>query len=305
MLRKLIGLLCICLITTPAIGQNAGGTQTFANWFPVARASLSVSNVSARVAFGSTGPTAVLCNTGSVDAYYKLGTDNTVTVTTANGFLISAGNCLAVNLKPFSTQYTYVAGITISGTTTLYIESGVGNPAFASFVPTASPYNRLATYSVLIAGYAAYATPTDMITLCATTKVVRLTTFNVPAQSASATVITFYWVKRSSVDTGGTPTAQTPLPYDSADSTATATVTTYGSAPSLGTTVANLRYQQAATGTTTPATFTIGSPPSNIIDIRQSITLHNGECIALNFNGAALPGTFTSNPLIEWTESAS
>lgn len=98
--------------------------QTTPSFSPTALpASLSVSNSSARVAFPSPGPTALIINIGSSAAYLNFG-GSTVTATTG-GYLLGIGCSMAYNVS----GQGYIAGITASSTTTLSITTGSGIPS--------------------------------------------------------------------------------------------------------------------------------------------------------------------------------
>lgn len=122
-------LAALCL---PAYAQQGGGTPTYTNWYPTAVIpSTAVTSVTAATAYTSIGPTAMICNTGSVDAYINpFGTSGSVVATVANSKL-AANTCKNYNLKPFSTQFTHFAAITATGSTTLYVETGLGSPGGA------------------------------------------------------------------------------------------------------------------------------------------------------------------------------
>jgi len=145
MKRLLLSFLWFLLSAELAIAQGiGGGTQVFQNWYPTGNSpSVSISGTSTAHLFPSTGPTARICNNGSVDAYVNpYGVDNTVTATTS-GYWIKATTCQVFNLKPATVQYTYWAAITGGSSTTFYVETGQGAPSSASnssgsppFVPT-------------------------------------------------------------------------------------------------------------------------------------------------------------------------
>lgn len=131
--------LAFALSATAALAQSAGGgSPVYTAWYPTGRATLSVSSTSASVALPSSGPTAEICNQGATDAYLLFGLVPATTVTTSTGWLIQAGNCIAYNMKPASTLYTYVAAITAASTTTLYIETGQGSQQAGQGVNTVS-----------------------------------------------------------------------------------------------------------------------------------------------------------------------
>jgi hypothetical protein len=168
------------------------------------------------------------------------------------------------------------------------------------------------TYFATGSGYVAYATPTDMFCLWGSaTKTVYVSSFWMGPQSTSATLETWIFVKRSSADTGGSPTTITPLAYDSLDAAPTASFKLYGAAPTLGSSYGILReYAEVTANLTASMTgMSMDGFGSNMwaqigttFTLRQPLTLHAGEGICLDFNGAALPGGFTAFYGAEWTE---
>jgi len=128
MIKILIrALLFLFVVTCPATAQVMGGSPVYTNWYPTGNIpSAAITTSSSAHLFPSIGPTAHVCNRGNVDAFINpQGTSNAVTSTT-NSFLLPAGACINYNLKPSTTQYTYWAAITASGSTTLYVETGQG-----------------------------------------------------------------------------------------------------------------------------------------------------------------------------------
>jgi hypothetical protein len=95
-------------------------SASIAAFQPKAKTTLSTSSASSRVAFASADPSLLLRNVGATDAYYALG-DNTIAATTGS-YLIKAGEAIVLDV----TGFTYLAGITASGTTTLNLVSGTG-----------------------------------------------------------------------------------------------------------------------------------------------------------------------------------
>lgn len=172
---------------------------------------------------------------------------------------------------------------------------------------------QLPTYIVSAAALTAYATPTDIFCISGSaTKTVRLVTFSFYIQSTAAASGTWIWVKRSTADTGGSPTNPTAIPLDSADPAATAVVNLYTAAPSaLGTSLGNLFVQ--VFNTTTLALSSISLNSAAVVNgiaypstpgYSKPLTLHGAnESLCLNFNGAALPGGFTSQYVFSWTEN--
>lgn len=91
-------------------------------------ANITANTTSAAAILPAAGSVAFLCNTGSIDAYVGFGASS-VAVTVAGGSLLRAGQCGAYDLLPFGgTRSAYVATITGSSTTTIYVEAGQGTP---------------------------------------------------------------------------------------------------------------------------------------------------------------------------------
>lgn len=115
--------------------DSSGNEYTTANPFPVAlqaspvsaafnptgEATLSVTNASARVGFGSVGPTAFIVNTGANIAYVKFGNASVVSDTTS-GYPIPSGWAISFDV----TGSSFVAAITASSTASLTITTGTG-----------------------------------------------------------------------------------------------------------------------------------------------------------------------------------
>ena len=124
MIRRTLAAIFPTLLLALFLAGQPAQSQTTPSFAPTALpASLSVSNVSARVAFPSPGPTALIVNTGSNVAYLNFGS-STVTATTG-GYLLGVGCSMAYNVS----GQTYVAAITASSTTTLSITTGSGIPS--------------------------------------------------------------------------------------------------------------------------------------------------------------------------------
>jgi hypothetical protein len=97
-------------------------TATFTNFTPTGAASLSVSNVSGRVALPNTDATVIIQNTGTVNAFFKLG-DGSVTAATTD-YSLPAGTWIAVKI----TTEVDLAAITAASTTTFKVIQGTGTP---------------------------------------------------------------------------------------------------------------------------------------------------------------------------------
>lgn len=164
------------------------------------------------------------------------------------------------------------------------------------------------TYLAKITNYSAYATPTDLVCLWGSaTKIVKIQGEIVYVQSNVATLQAFYWVKRTAANTGGTPTTATPiLKSDSAFVAPTASVVSYGSAPTLGAgSFVTVVFGSSVALTAAPAAVNfIGLVASGNkqIDPQGVILRGINEGICLNWNSNALQAGWVSNFDIEWTE---
>lgn len=181
-------------------------------------------------------------------------------------------------------------------------------------VNTLSAPQPTASYRAVSYGNAAYATPTDLATLTNPTgsgKTIYVTQFAILPQQTTLATDTFYFLKRSAADTGGSPTNPTAVPFDSNDAAAVGVPAIYTAAPTPGALVGTINQimGQAVATTSAPSPYGIFSGAAtsyfaspNPSTLTQPIILHPGESLAVNFNGAALPTGFTAGYLFEWTE---
>lgn len=110
----------VAIVDGSGVQVTAFGGGAFS---PTGAVTLAVSNVSARVALGSVGPTALVVNIGANVAYVQFGGSG-VTATTAN-YPVPAGWGISFNVG----SNTYIAAITASSTTNLTITTGTGVPS--------------------------------------------------------------------------------------------------------------------------------------------------------------------------------
>lgn len=83
------------------------------------------------------------------------------------------------------------------------------------------------------------------------TKTIRVKGIRVSATASAAVNSAVSIIRRSTLNTGGTPTSITPVPSDSNNPSATAVTTAYATAPTAGTTVGIVRSQKLPIGTAT------------------------------------------------------
>jgi hypothetical protein len=130
MLKRIASAIALAALFLAGAAHADPGGPTYHSWQSLGRLAspISVTNSSAATALPVGGLTAEVCNQGTTDAYVTLGTANTITTSATTGTWIKNGTCSALNLQPSpGTKYTYIAAITASSTTTLYVEVGNGN----------------------------------------------------------------------------------------------------------------------------------------------------------------------------------
>lgn len=198
---------------------------------------------------------------------------------------------------------------------TLPLPTGGATEATLALLKAASGLRGgMATYRCSGTGYAAYAAPTDLLTINGSaTKTVAITTVSISMQATAGALVNLFWIKRSVANTLGTATNPAGISFDSGDTAATAVVSLYTAAPTLGAAVGTLStvVGSASTLTATPSAYSwagqtgFGSPasPTLVNDLRKPIILRGvAESLCLNLGGAAIPAGFTATWFVEWVE---
>jgi hypothetical protein len=131
-MKKIVALIAGVVIGTLSAAAAVAdpGGPVYQSWQLLGRlaSAISVIDTSAATALPAGGLSARICNLGSVEAYVTLGTGNTVVTTATAGSWVKQGTCMAYALRPVpGLTYSYIAAITASSTTTLYVEVGNGN----------------------------------------------------------------------------------------------------------------------------------------------------------------------------------
>lgn len=192
---------------------------------------------------------------------------------------------------------------------------GFGDPVQVTIVGsdgTGAGVTGGATYAAQFSAYAAYATPTDLFCIHGSaTKTVAVLNLYVAIQSTAAALQTVDIVKRSTATTGGTPTDRPFIAYDSAQTAATATATTYGAAPTTGSVVGIVKTSIATSSTLTTGPTPLGlnwtnynvPSPINSTEIRRPVTLRGvAQALCINYRGAALTAGFAASGFAEVVE---
>lgn len=209
---------------------------------------------------------------------------------------LTAGLAAAQVSNP--SQSANSGGCVLAGCNLSYSQNGV-----QSFV-------RTYKYSSL--GNVPAATQTDLFTIAGSaSKTIRVTKIVIGgANSAGQVYRGVQIIRRSAVDSGGTPSNPAALARDTQNAAATATLTLFTAAPSgLGTTVGTLDscrliFVQTATTFSTPdvCAFTYGVNDDQLTVLRGAT-----DVLAINFLGATAGVTATATTDfididVEWTE---
>lgn len=163
-----------------------------------------------------------------------------------------------------------------------------------------------ASYSIGVGGLVAVTGATDIFTLTgAAGKTIRITRCDISgAIATTAQQLEVYGVVRSTANTGGTSSAPTPVPYDSADSPAGAIVRAYTANPaSLGTVVGTVRVAKMLLGVTGGTTvqdrliWDFGDRPTKALVLRGAT-----QVFAIWLNSVTFATATSFNIYIEWSE---
>lgn len=159
------------------------------------------------------------------------------------------------------------------------------------------------------------ATPTDLVIIeGSATKTVRVISMKISTTNTAAGSQQFFLIKRSTADTTGTfVSAGTPVPLDSSNAASTVNRVGHFTANpgALGTAVGTINIVRVASPAAIPASFAgvkedagiemFGWMNNSLLD--QPITLKGvSQCLAINFNGAALVAGQTHAYTIVWIE---
>jgi len=179
-----------------------------------------------------------------------------------------------------------------------------------SNVPVAVQDTWKSTYTAGATNYVPYTNATDILTISGSaTKTIRIYKIHISAIATSNINIHYdlFLIKRSTANTGGTPTLVTPVAHDSLNPAPTATVTSYASLPTLGTTVGTINQNDLFASTNVKGGDT-PVQPNNVLQINfgthpnlQPLTLRGAnEVLAINLNGITVAANLEID--IEWTE---
>lgn len=196
---------------------------------------------------------------------------------------------------------TLPAGVSKDSIRAVY-EAITRTPDYGGNSPTY--YSEGAAY-----GAPGYATPQDLLTLSnpvGSGKIMRITSWTMRMSSTSGTFSTLYWIRRSTLNSGGTSSTPTIYKANSTRGTPVGVVRLYTVLPTLGTADATFTTQFTTTVVTTaaPALVSLFTPlPTGATTTANEFpSLNPGELWAANWNGAAIPAGFAFGWYMSWTE---
>lgn len=163
---------------------------------------------------------------------------------------------------------------------------------------------NLPTYSAVSNGVQIAGTPTDVFTISgAANKMIKIREVTVTGVNSSNLNFLVTLVRRSSLNTGGTSSLLTAVPYHSDSSAASAIVRQYTGNPTVGTEVGYVRTQYlflpalASANAVDKCQWNFGDDNTQCLMLRSA-----SELVAVNLLGATIGGTTVLNCRIEWTE---
>lgn len=159
------------------------------------------------------------------------------------------------------------------------------------------------SYAVGATGYAGYATPTDIFSIQGSaTKTIKIYNIRISGYATADNNFNVGLFKRSTANTGGTPTTLTVVPMDSTSAAATGVATTYGTAPTVGTLVGALCACQLQVPAQNGTGGTVLEWQFNRNGGSPLILRGVNEMVTLNLYGVTLPAGINLNITAEWTE---
>lgn len=159
------------------------------------------------------------------------------------------------------------------------------------------------SYTAVVSALTPPATPTDMVIINGSaTRTIRVIRWELSTTQTTAGINTFFLIKRSTANSGGTSAAATLVPMDSNNTAATATVLSYTANPTPGTSVGNIRATKLLTPQATTTNSGVFVWDFDTLNSQPVVLRGTAQGLALNFAGAALPAGLSVNCMINWTE---
>lgn len=158
--------------------------------------------------------------------------------------------------------------------------------------------------------FAAYATPEDFLTLenpVGSGKLLHLANFRLFPASTAAALMQIFFIRRSTLNSGGTSTTQAGAKADSADDAASGVLRLYTAAPTPGTAESTLSISRGNTTVLTGAGGTLqflasSANIANDLTFVKPVIIRPGQCLSANLASQALPAGFVTGFEITWSE---
>lgn len=183
------------------------------------------------------------------------------------------------------------------------VTGGNGSTPASVTNPIPTTTSARSSYAASTGYFTPVATPTDVVSIFGSaSKTIRVLRVTVTSTQTTAGVNQWFLLKRSTANTGGTPTAATGVPLDSGNAAATAVVNQYTANPTTGSLVGKVKVSNILS----PAPASVSGGESILHEELyngQGIVLRGtAEGLVLNFNGAAVPTGLSMAVNIFWTE---
>ena len=164
----------------------------------------------------------------------------------------------------------------------------------------------MAQYTATTSPFTLASAATDILTITGSaTKTVRVQYLALNASQTTEGLNVWSLVRRSTANSGGTSTPLTIIQKNSLEPVPTATVLLYSANPTLGTLVGTIRKDTLSA----PSLLSVLSDAIydwlliKFSGDEGAVLNGTSECLAINFNGAAIPAGLTCSFTIEWDES--
>jgi hypothetical protein len=236
------------------------------------------------------------------------GSESIISISTASSFIkvYTFG-------APGFTHFRVRCSAFTSGSISVYVTQG---PLLIEPNPSLSASNAIIgtvninssapnTYGAAIVNLALAATATDIFTISGSaTKTIKITKVHLNGIQTTAGQINVSFMKRSSLNSGGTSTVPVAIPYDSLNTAATAVVAAYTANPTtLGTVVGTIYAERVFLPGAATASDAQGLQVSYSDFGQQSFVLRGlTQLFCFNLVGVTVVGG-SVNVSIEWTES--
>jgi hypothetical protein len=168
-------------------------------------------------------------------------------------------------------------------------------------IPAVNTEGTKASYSAAILGFTPAASATDFAQIAGSgSKTIRVTRISISGIATAAATVDIQLLKRSTANTGGTPTSVTLVPHDSNDAAATGTVTSYGANPTTGTLTGAIRAQKLNLGAAGAAGLLVWDFTAR--NSKGIVLRGAAQSLCLNWNGGSVPSGAVISADIEFTE---